>query len=180
MFNKTFVLIGFLLALFVAPAEAQSLTNCVASSAAPAYVNNTINPCSVDLAGNLRNLATAATGTGGNNPPNSTAITANATGTTASVVATLAAAAAKFTYLCGFLMSSGATAAVDGNATITGTIGGTLTILQDIGTASVASYLSLSFSPCIQSNAVNTAIVVNSAAAGAGGVTTVSAWGFQQ
>lgn len=109
-----------------------------------------------------------------------TATTNSAVGTTGVTTATLAAVAAKFTYLCGFTITSDATAALAGTATVTGPVGGTMSFIQNVGTATAAGTLTQAFQPCIQSSAVNTAIVVNSIAAGVGGNTAVVAWGYQQ
>lgn len=120
--------------------------------------------------------------TGGAFPIAATPITASATGTTAATTATLAAAAAKTTYICGFVITANATAlSVAGVATITGTISGTLSFLQSVLAATVGdSVLQQTFTPCVPGSAVNTAIAVNSAAAGTGGNTIVSTWGYQQ
>lgn len=115
-------------------------------------------------------------------PTGATPITASATGTTAAVVATLAASATgKTTYICGFIITADATALTTGAATVTGTITGTLNFIQAV--AAVTNGTSVlsppAFTPCIPGSAVNTAIVVTSAAAGTGGNTAVSTWGFQ-
>jgi hypothetical protein len=113
-------------------------------------------------------------------PPGAIAITGSATGTTASIAVTLAANATRFTYVCGYKLTADATAATEGNATITGTVTGTLTFRQSVanatnGTAEVRD----EFTPCIPSSAVNTAITVNSVAAGTGGNAAGYAWGYQ-
>lgn len=113
-------------------------------------------------------------------PAGATPITASATGTTAAVVATLSGAASRTTYICGMAITSTATAAVAGNATVTGPVSGTLNFVQGVGLSPAVATLSQVFIPCVPSSAANTAIVVNSAAAGAGGVTAVSAWGYRQ
>lgn len=113
-------------------------------------------------------------------PPAFTSITASATGTTAATTATLAGVSAKTTYICGFTITSDATAAIAGSATVTGTITGTLNYIQNVGSATAAGILSQNFNPCIPASAVNTGIVVNSLAAGVGGNTAVTAWGYQQ
>jgi hypothetical protein len=105
-------------------------------------------------------------------------ITASATGTTAATTATPAAAGVT-TYICGFSIDANATTAVFGNATITGTISGTMNFTQPVGTAPAVGTLNRIFSPCIPASAINTAIAVNSIAAGALGVVSVTAWGFQ-
>lgn len=112
-------------------------------------------------------------------PIGATPITASATGTTAATAATLAAAANKTTYICGFIITAGATAAISGAATVTGTKSGTLNFIQNVGIATSAQALSQTFNPPIPASAVNTAIVVTSLAAGTAGTTAVSAWGYQ-
>ena len=116
-------------------------------------------------------------------PGNATAaanpITASTTGTTASTTATLAGVASKTTFICGFTISSDATAALAGAATVTGTVTGTLNYIQNVGSATAAGVLSQTFSPCVPASAANTGIAVNSVAAGTGGNTAVTAWGYQ-
>ncbi len=110
-----------------------------------------------------------------------TQITISATGTTGATVATLAATSGKTTYICGFSITSDATALIDAAATVSGVVTGTMTYLQTVGAvASGASQLNQTFSPCLPANASNTTIVVTSAAAGTGGHTNVNAWGYQQ
>lgn len=107
-----------------------------------------------------------------------TTITATGAGTTAATTATLAAATGKTTYICGFVITASATSATAGLATVATVVGGnTLTFGETVGTTPVQ--LAENFSPCIPANATNTGITVTSAAAGTGGVTNVSAWGFQ-
>lgn len=106
-------------------------------------------------------------------------ITASATGTTAAVAATLTGAAGKTTYICGFNIGADATAAVSGTATVAGTISGTMNFLQEAGAGAAVAVTSQTFSPCIPASATNTAITVTSIAAGTGGATSVSAWGYQ-
>lgn len=119
-------------------------------------------------------------------PGNATPITISATGSTGAISATLPAAAAKFTYICGFnYQGSDATAAVVGNIAVTGTI----TATMNFGYAALALGATVpqpppviqNFSPCVPSSAVNTAIVVTPPTLGAGAtLATVSAWGYQQ
>lgn len=107
------------------------------------------------------------------------ATTNSATGTTGAVTATLAGVASKTTFICGFSITSDATAALAGTATIGGVTGGTMSFIQNVGSATSAGELTKAFSPCIPASAVNTAITVNSVAAGTGGNTAVNAWGYQ-
>lgn len=114
-------------------------------------------------------------------PAGASPITASATGTTAATSATLAATAGKTTYLCGFSIRANATAAATGEASVTGTITGTMNFLQ--WTAPLASGIG-TVEPhigqnCIPASSTNTAIVVTSAAPGAGGTVSVTVWGYQ-
>lgn len=113
-------------------------------------------------------------------PSGAVPYTATATGTTGATTATLAGAASVTTYICGFSIRANATAAVTGNATVTGTITATLNFTQ--WTAPAASGLGITemiFAPCVPASAANTSIAVVSAAPGTGGVVSVTAWGFK-
>lgn len=112
-------------------------------------------------------------------PFNAVPITSSATGTTTATVATLAGTSGKTTYISGFTITADATAAIAGAATVAGTISGSLNYIQSVGTATVAQILTQSFNPAIPASAANTAITVTSAAAGVGGNTAVTAWGYQ-
>jgi hypothetical protein len=83
------------------------------------------------------------------------------------------------TYLCGFVIDATATAAIIGAMTVTGTTSGTLNFLQAPATSPAMGTTNRSFNPCIPGTSINTAIAVNSIAAGAGGIVSVTAWGFQ-
>lgn len=105
---------------------------------------------------------------------------ASANGTTAAFSATLAASTTgKYTWICGFSIQANATAATSVAATITG-IATTLNFLESVAATPAVGTTSMNFSPCLPSSAANTAIVVNAGAAGAGGVASISAWGFVQ
>lgn len=117
---------------------------------------------------------------GGDYPIGATPITASATGTTAATTATLAANATTRTWICGFAIGSTATAAAAGNATVTGTVTGTLNFEMGTGVSPAVVPTIVPMRPCIPSSALNTAIAVVSAAPGAGGVISVTAWGYQQ
>lgn len=113
-------------------------------------------------------------------PSGAIPITNSATGTTSATVATLAAHATRTTYICGFSIRANATAATTGNSTVTGTVSGTLNFTQ--WTAPLASGVGITemiFTPCVPGSAANTAIAATSAAAGSGGVVSVTAWGYQ-
>lgn len=112
--------------------------------------------------------------------PNSSAIAVSATGTTGVVTATMPALTSQTNWICGFAIRSSATAAVTGDATVTGTVN-TLHFTQFV--APVASGIGVVeeyFSPCLPASAFNTAIAVNSIAAGTAGVTSVTIWGYSK
>lgn len=112
-------------------------------------------------------------------PATAVPITASATGTTAATTATLTNVTGHTTYICGFSIRANATAAATGNATVTGTITATMNFTQ--WTAPNASGIGVTeetFAPCVPASAVSTSIAVVSAAAGTGGVVSVSAWGY--
>jgi hypothetical protein len=111
-------------------------------------------------------------------PVGSTAITGNATGTTGAVVGTLAAAAAKTTYICGFNVSAiGGTAAV-GPITIAGLV--TASMVYQVASGAAGNTVGQTFTPCIPSSAVNTAITITTTADGTATSVSVNSWGFQQ
>lgn len=106
-------------------------------------------------------------------------VTASAVGTTAATTATIPALQGFTAYLCGFSIRANATGAATGNATVTGLMSGTLNFSQ--WTAPLASGLGIiepSLGGCVPASGQNSAIAVISAAPGAGGVVSVSAWGF--
>jgi hypothetical protein len=109
-----------------------------------------------------------------------TPVTVSTVGTAAATTATIPAVVGKTAYLCGLSIRANATAAATGNATVTGTISGTINLTQ--WTAPLTSGIGVVepvIGPnCIPASASNTAISVISAAPGAGGTVSVSAWGF--
>lgn len=114
-----------------------------------------------------------------------TPVTASATGTTGATTATLAAVAGKTTYICGFYFSGTNATAANGatTVTVTGTISGTMTFgfptLAAAATVPNNIPIEEEFIPCVAASAINTAIVVNGPALGAGStLTTVTAWGY--
>ena len=123
----------------------------------------------------------SASGTG--YPNQSTPITASATGTTGALTATLPGVAGKTTFICGFAMTSGGTTtAIFANATVVGTISGTLNFVYgDVAPTAGQGRLVVGFSPvCIPASAQNTAIVVTQPAGGTGTTAaSVSVWGYQ-
>lgn len=107
-------------------------------------------------------------------------ITITATGTTGATTATLPGTSGKTTYICGFDIGADATAFTVGTATITGTITATMSFRQGVGAAASATFVTKhDFSKCIPASAQNTGIAVVSIAAGTGGNTIVTAWGYQ-
>jgi hypothetical protein len=127
-------------------------------------------------------LAQYPCGTNGTYPCGATPITATASGTTGAVAATLAAAAGKFTYVCGFhVNTSGATAGTSVTVAVSGLLGGTINFAHSLGAVGTAQNpLNVNFSTCVQSSAVNTAIVVTQPGAGAGATNAITtAWGYQ-
>jgi hypothetical protein len=105
-------------------------------------------------------------------------LTASNTFTTAAATATLTGGANRFTYLCGFTVTSaGTTTATLGDITITGTVSGTMNF-EYAFVSSGQGILGIAFPGCISSSAVNTSIVVNVPAGGAGTVGAVTAWGY--
>jgi hypothetical protein len=108
---------------------------------------------------------------------------ASGTVAAATATATLAAAAGKNTYICGFLITStGSTGAAVVAPTVTGVITGTLTLAYaTVAGATLSNQpLAVTFTPCIQSSATNTAIAVSLPSLGAGNTNaTVNAWGYQ-
>ena len=114
-----------------------------------------------------------------------TPITNTATGTTGAIAATLPAVAGKTAYLCGFYYTG--TNATNPNTatsvTVTGTIGGTMSFgfptLAAAATVPNTIPIDEEFLPCVAASAVNTPIVVNGPALGAGATqATVTAWGY--
>lgn len=105
-------------------------------------------------------------------------LTNSAIFTTGTSSATLTGAASKWTYICGFVVTSaGTTSATLGNITVTGTVSGTMNFEYAFVSSGQGSF-GIAFPGCISSSAVNTSIVVNVPAGGAGTVGAVTAWGY--
>jgi len=155
--------------------QANNDSNC--QTPGNAVIGSAVQMC-VNTAGRAVPCSTAVAGAAGF-PNGATPITASATGSAAAATATLAAAAGKTTYICGYQIGSTATAAAAGNATITGTITGTMNFEMGTGVSPAVVQTQSTFSPCIPGSAVNTGIAVNTANPGAGGVISATAWGFQ-
>lgn len=110
-------------------------------------------------------------------PPGSIPIGGNGAGTTGAVVGTLAAAPGRLTYLCGFDVSAiGGTAAV-GPIVVAGLNGGSFTYQMSSTAAGLT--LSRTFTPCIPSSTINTAITITTTADGTATAVDVNSWGFQ-
>jgi hypothetical protein len=101
----------------------------------------------------------------------------------ASAVATLAAAAGKRTFISGLIMQGGgATAASLVSPTITGLLGGTMTLTYGAvaGVTLKNNDIHITFNPPLPASADNTAIVATLPALGAGNTNaSCTAWGFQ-
>lgn len=110
-------------------------------------------------------------------PTGAIPITGIGAGTTGAVVGTLAASPGRLTYICGFDVSAiGGTAAV-GPVVIAGLNGGSFT--YQISATAAGLTLSRTFSPCIPTGTMNTAITVTTTADGTATAVDVNAWGFQ-
>lgn len=171
-------ILALLVGLWVVPAQAQQATVVTSCGTMNFDIGNP-RALTMDTKGRLCSDNPAY-------PSGSTPVTSSATGTTGAITATLAAAAAKTTYICGFFFTgTNATAANPAtNLTITGTLGGTLNFgfptLALGATIPNPTPIDEEFYPCVPGSAVNTAIVVNGPALGAGAtLVTVTAWGFQ-
>ncbi len=105
-------------------------------------------------------------------------LTASSTGTTGAITATLTGGSNRFTYICGFVVTSaGTTAAIVGNITVTGTISGTLNFTYAF-VSSGQGILGIALPGCISSANTNQNIVVNVPAGGAGTTVAATAWGY--
>ena len=164
--------------MFVLPANAQ-VANTIPSCGSITMDLGSARPLSQDVKGRLCIDIPPY-------PSGATPVTASATGSTGAITATLPAIAGKTTYICGFqFVGTNATAANTAtNVTITGTISGTMnfgypTLAAGAAVANTPP-VGEAFTPCIQASAVNTAIVVNGPALGAGAtLATAAAWGYQ-
>lgn len=107
-----------------------------------------------------------------------TQIGGNGSGTTGAVVGTLAASATKLTYICDFDISAiGGTAAV-GPVVVAGLVGGSKT--YQLSSSASGVVLSKSFTPCVPSSAINTAITITTTADGTATAVNVNSTGYQQ
>ncbi len=113
-------------------------------------------------------------------PAASTPISGNASGSTGAVVGTLAANATKTTYICGFNVQSIGGVATSGPIVIAGIITGSQTYQTGVNSTTAGQVASASFTPCIPSSAINTAITITTTANGTATAVNVNSWGFQQ
>jgi hypothetical protein len=111
--------------------------------------------------------------------PSITPLTPSATGGAGVVSATLTGQTGRFTYLCGFTVTTvGATTA----ANLTLTISGVPTTMSFayIDPSSGQGFLGATFQPCLPSSGSGTSIVVTKPAATNSVVSAVNAWGCLQ
>lgn len=159
---------------------AKANARSIATDTTPITIMSVLKQISFSIQAAAASLAAALTfNLGSLYPSGAVPVTNSVTGTTAATVATLPATSGKTTYLAGFTITADATAAIAGAATVAGTVSGSLNYIQSVGTATVAQILTQTFNPPIPASAANTAITVTSAAAGVGGNTAVTAWGYQ-
>jgi hypothetical protein len=149
-----------------AASECFTVASCGTALTTP-YVAGGFNACVVDINGNTCTAAALA-------PAGVTPISNSATGSTAAVVATLPGVAGKTTSICSFNVAATGTGAI-GPITVAGLAGGSQTFqLTAPGT------LPITFTPCAQASAQNTAITVTTTADATAAIVTVNASGFQQ
>ena len=118
-------------------------------------------------------------------PPGALPITGSGTGSTGAITASIPALANKTAYLCGlYYTGTNATAAnAATSVTVTGVVGGTMTFgfptLAAGATVPSTIPIDEAFMPCVPATSVNTAIVVNGPALGAGATqATAAVWGY--
>lgn len=106
-------------------------------------------------------------------------LTASTTGTTGAISATIAGASGKFTYICGFTVTSaGTTTATAGTVAISNTASQNLYFTY-LFPSSGQGILGVAFPGCITSNSTNTSITVSLTAGGTGTAATVNLWGYR-
>lgn len=112
--------------------------------------------------------------------PAATTVAVSATGTTAATAVSIVSPTVGLPWLCGFSIRANATGAATVNATVTFLAAGTLNFTQWVAPlASGIGVVEEQFNPCLPgTNGLN--INITSGAAGSGGVTSVSAWGYQR
>lgn len=113
-------------------------------------------------------------------PPGATPASASATGTTGLVSAALNGTAGKFTYVCGFQVSFAGTGGTSGPVTLTNVVGGQMIFQLPAVAASAPVNFSQTFTPCITTAVVNTAIAAVTTANATGTAVDVQIWGYMQ
>lgn len=102
------------------------------------------------------------------------------TGSTGSVTATLPAAGSFTSFLCGYSIRANANTVSTGDATATGLNGGTGHFTQwNAPNTSALGANEQIFKPCLPASGPNVPIVLTSYPAGAGGVVSVTIWGYR-
>ena len=106
-------------------------------------------------------------------------VTASVTATTGSFNASLAASSNRLNQICGFVITSGGTtSAAVVNATVAGTVSGTMNFAY-VFPSSGQGILGVAFPQCINASAANTAITVTVPGGGTGTTAALSVWGYQ-
>lgn len=107
-------------------------------------------------------------------------VTSSTTGTTGSVNAGILGAANKWTYVCGFTVTSGGTtSATTGTVQLSGTTSSNMNFTYVFPAAGAQGVLGVAFPGCIASRAVNTAIYVSVTAGGTGTAVSANLWGYR-
>ena len=107
-------------------------------------------------------------------------VTSSTTGTTGSVNAGILGAANKWTYVCGFTVTSGGTtSATTGTAQLSGTTSSNMNFTYVYPAAGAQGVLGVAFPGCIAARAINTPIYVSVTAGGAGTAVNVNLWGYR-
>lgn len=100
--------------------------------------------------------------------------------TTGAAVAVLGSTSSVLTtYLCGFDVSAAATSGTIGSLIVSDTAGGNLGFNQATAVSPLTAQLRQTFAPCLPARAAGISITITSNSVGAGGRTTVNAWGFK-
>lgn len=106
-------------------------------------------------------------------------LTASTTGTTGAISATISGTTGKFTYVCGFVITSaGTTSATSGTATLSGTVSSNMSFIYTFPAAGSQGLLGVAFPGCITSRATNTPITIVAPAGGAGTTVGANLWGY--
>jgi len=106
-------------------------------------------------------------------------VTSSNTGTTGAISAGITGAATKWTYVCGFTVTSaGTTTATSGTVTLSGTTGGNMSFIY-VFPSSGQGVLGIAFPGCIASAATGMTISVNVPAGGTGTTVGTNLWGYR-